>query len=240
AGIRSDAEESSDAAAPIRWRRLLRFRQTWVILAAKFLTDPIYWFFLIWLPDFYKKTRGLDLKASWTLLVAIYAIATVFSVAGGWLTGFLLTRGWTLTRARKTGLLIFALSVVPVLFAPHAGVATAIIVMGVACGAHQAWSANIYALNADLFPKQAVAGVAGLSGMVGAVGGIIFPIFAGWLLDHCKASGAGESVAYAILFGICSLAYMAAFAIIHLLAPQFERIKPCPEVSGQRGLPGSP
>ena len=224
ADIRSDVEEGGDGTAPIRWRALLRFRQTWVILVAKFLTDPIYWFFLIWLPDFYKKTRGLDLKGSWPLLVTIYAIATVFSVAGGWLTGFLLTRGWTLTRARKTGLLIFALCVVPVLFAPHAGPAAAVIVIGVACGAHQAWSANIYALNADLFPKKAVAGIAGVSGMVGAIGGIIFPAFAGWLLDHCKASGAGESVAYAILFGICSSAYVVAFVITHLLAPRFERM----------------
>ena len=223
AHIQSDAEERAPTTH-VSWADLLRSRQTWAIIAAKFFTDPVFWFFLIWLPDFYKKTRGLDIKASWIYLVAIYSIATVVSTTGGWLTGYLMSRGWTLTRARKTGLLTFALLVVPVAFAPRANVVGAILLIALACGAHQAWSANLYALTSDLFPRNAVAGVAGMSGMVGSFGGIFFPIIVGALLDRYKASGQGEEAAYGILFGVCGLAYVVAFIVSHLLAPRFERV----------------
>jgi MFS transporter, ACS family, hexuronate transporter len=223
AHIQSDREEVGSPAA-VSWLALLRARQTWAIISAKFFTDPIYWFFLIWLPDFYKKTRGLDIKASWIYLVAIYAVATVWSTAGGWLTGHLMSRGWSLTRARKTGLLLLALSVVPVAFAPRAPLFGAIVLIGIACGSHQAFSANLYALTADLFPRRAVAGVAGMSGMVGSIGGIFFPVIVGALLDRYKASGAGESAAYAILFGVCSSAYVVAFLVSHVIAPKFEAV----------------
>ncbi|MEO6526533.1 MAG: MFS transporter [Gemmatimonadaceae bacterium] len=222
--IQSDREEVAGSTS-VSWLALLRSRQTWAIISAKFFTDPIYWFFLIWLPDFYKKTRGLDIKASWVYLVAIYSVATVWSTAGGWLTGYLMSRGWSLTRARKTGLLVLALCVVPVAFAPRAPLYGAIVLIGIACGSHQAFSANLYALTADLFPKRAVAGVAGMSGMVGSIGGIFFPVIVGMLLDRYKASGAGEPAAYAIIFGFCSTAYVIAFLANHLFAPRYEPVR---------------
>jgi ACS family hexuronate transporter-like MFS transporter len=114
--------------------------------------------------------------------------------------------------------------VVPVLFATKVNPFLAVLFIGLACGAHQAWSANVYALSSDLFPKNAVAGVAGISGMLGSSGGIAFPIFVGKLLDYYKASGSGETVAYTIVFGLCSSAYLVAFFLSHLLAPKFERI----------------
>ena len=221
--IQSDREEVVGPTA-VSWLALLRSRQTWAIVSAKFFTDPIYWFFLIWLPDFYKKTRGLDIKASWIYLVAIYSVATVWSTAGGWLTGHLMSRGWSLTRARKTGMLLLALCVVPVALAPRASLYGAIVLIGIACGSHQAFSANLYALTADLFPRRAVAAVAGMSGMVGSVGGIFFPVIVGSLLDRYKASGAGESAAYAIVFTVCSTAYVVAFLVSHLFAPRFEKV----------------
>ena len=121
-------------------------------------------------------------------------------------------------------MLIFALSVMPVVFATSLGPIPALLLIGMACGAHQAWSANLYALSSDLFPKGAVAGVAGMSGMLGSSGGIVFPIFVGALLDHYKSTGAGEGVAYSIVFGMCSTAYILAFGLCHLFAPKFERI----------------
>ena len=116
AWIRSDQESEASAQAKIPWGQLLRYRQTWSFVVAKLLTDPVWWFFLIWLPDYFKKTRGLDIKSSWVHLVTIYSIVTVLSIAGGWLTGYLTQRGWSVTLARKTGMLGFAFCVIPILW----------------------------------------------------------------------------------------------------------------------------
>lgn len=212
-------------AKPIGWLALFGFRQTWAIVLAKFLTDPVWWFFLIWLPDYFKKTRGLDLKGSWVHLVSIYAIATVLSLGGGWLSGHFINRGWTVTRARETAMLVFALCVVPVVLAPRLGEWMAVVLIGLACAAHQAWSATIYASTSDMFPKRSIAAIAAIAGMAGAVGGILFPPLAGALLDHYKTTGGGESAGYAILFTICGGAYVAAFLLNHFFAPRFDPIR---------------
>ncbi|MEP7001182.1 MAG: MFS transporter [bacterium] len=222
--IERDQSRESDAPA-IAWPALFGYRQTWAIVLAKLLTDPVYWFFLIWLPDFFKKTRGLDLKNSWIYLVTIYAIATVLSIGGGWLSGHLIKRGWSVTRARKTAMLTFALGVVPVVLAPRMSDWTAVILIGVAAAAHQAWSATLYASTSDIFPRRSLAAISGIAGMAGAVGGIIFPKFSGALLDHYKLTAGGESAAYGILFGMCGSAYVIAFAINHLFAPSFDPIR---------------
>jgi ACS family hexuronate transporter-like MFS transporter len=216
----SDAGEKS-----IGWLGLFRYRQTWAIVLAKFLTDPVWWFFLIWLPDFFKKTRGLDLKNSWVHLVSIYAIATALSLAGGWLSGYFINRGWSVTRARKTALIIFALCVVPVVLAPSMSEWIAVFLIGLAGAAHQAWSATIYATTSDMFPRRTIAAISGIAGMAGAVGGILFPPFAGALLDHYKLTEGGESAGYAILFTLCGSAYIVAFLLNHVCAPRFEPIK---------------
>jgi MFS transporter, ACS family, hexuronate transporter len=223
--IESDQDGHNTASGRVSWPGLFAHRQLWGIVLAKFLTDPVWWFFLIWLPDFFNKTRGLDIGSSWVLLVTIYSITTVLSIAGAWFTGWFIGRGRTATRARKTGMLIFACCVVPVLFAPRAGNWTAVCLIGLACAGHQAWSSNLFASISDIFPKRAVAAVSGIAGMAGAAGGMLFPVIAGKLLDHYKGAPGGEPAGYAILFGLCSSAYLAATAINHLLAPRFEQVK---------------
>ncbi|HYV63831.1 MAG TPA: MFS transporter [Bryobacteraceae bacterium] len=223
--IRSDLDEShSEGAGKVPWLSLLGYRQAWSFIVAKFLTDPVWWFFLIWLPDFFKKTRNLDIKNSAILLVTIYSIVTVLSIAGGWLTGHLTRRGWTVTRARKTGMFLFALCVLPIMFATKTGDWGAVLLIGLAGAAHQAWSANLFTTVSDMFPKKAVGSLVGLGGMAGSVGGILFPIVAGKLLDKFQASG-NVTAGYAVLFVICGLAYLVAFGLHHLLAPKFEPIK---------------
>jgi ACS family hexuronate transporter-like MFS transporter len=154
-------------------------------------------------------------------LVTIYLIVTVLSIAGGWVTGHWVRRGMTATRARKRGMLLFACLVVPVLAATTASDCTAVLLIGLAGAAHQAWSANLYTSVSDMFPKRAVASVVGIGGMAGSIGGIAFPLYAGELLDRFEAAG-NVTAGYGVLFGICSTAYLVAFAIHHLLAPKFE------------------
>jgi MFS transporter, ACS family, hexuronate transporter len=220
AHIRSDAGEQTVVEKP-SWGSLLRYRQTWAFLIAKGLTDPIWWFFLIWLPDFFKQTRGLDIKTSWIHLVTIYAIVTVLSIGGGWVTGYLTKRGWSVTRARKSGMFLFALLVMPVYAVTSVGDWTAVMLIGLAGAAHQAWSANLFTTVSDMFPKTVVASVTSIGGMAGALGGIVFPTLTGKLLDVFKASG-NITGGYSILFTICACAYLVTFAIHHLLAPRFE------------------
>jgi MFS transporter, ACS family, hexuronate transporter len=222
--IESDHDTSEGTVNGVSWIGLFTIRETWSIVLAKFLTDPVWWFFLIWLPDFFMKTRALDLRNSWPHLVTIYSISTVLSVVGGWFTGKLIKNGWTATRARKTGMLLFAVCVLPVFFAPRSGNWTAVMLIGLAGAAHQAWSANIYAVISDIFPKRAVAAIAGIGGMAGALGGMLFPMFTGALLDYYHKAG-NETTGYAILFAICSSAYVVAFAINHVLAPRFEHLE---------------
>jgi len=223
AHIRSDAEEP-DPLLKISWRSLLGYRQTWAFIIAKFLTDPVWWFFLIWLPDFFKVTYQLDIKKSWIHLVTIYAIITLLSIYGGWITGYLTQRGWTVTRARKTGLFWFALGVIPVFFATKFSVWPAVLLIALAGSAHQAWSANLFTMVSDIFPKRAVASVVGLGGVFGAAGGMLFPIYCGKVLDQFKAAG-NETGAYTHLLHLLPFAYLLAFALNHLCAPRFEPMR---------------
>jgi ACS family hexuronate transporter-like MFS transporter len=214
--IHSDRDEAAAGGRPMGWLKALKLRQTWSFLVAKFMTDPVWWFFLIWLPDYFKATRGLSIKHSWVHLVTIYTIVTVLSIAGGWLTGKLAESGWSVTRARKTGMFLFACCVVPILAATKVGDWPAVLLIGLAGSAHQAWSANLYTTVSDMFPKKDVATIIGMGGMTGAIGGALFPWFSGRILDKFPATEG-----YAILFSICAFAYLVAFAIHHALAPKF-------------------
>jgi len=219
--IRSDNDEVAPGGMPMGWIHSLRYRQTWSFVVAKFMTDPVWWFFLIWLPDYFKVTRGLNIKKSWVHLVTIYAIVTVLSIFGGWVTGYLTRRGWSVTRARKTGMFVFALCVLPILAATRVGDWPAVLLIGLAASAHQAWSANLYTTVSDMFAKKDVATIVGLGGMAGSIGGIVFPWFCGRVLDRYHAAG-NVTAGYAILFAVCASAYLIAFVIHHLFAPKFE------------------
>ena len=221
--IRSDREDERPKDK-IPWLSLLGYRQTWSFIIAKFLTDPVWWFFLIWLPDYFNKTRHLEIKKSWIHIVTIYGIVTVLSIFGGWITGWLTKQGWTVTRARKTGMFAFALCVLPILVVTQVGDWTAVLLIGLAGAAHQAWSANLFTTVSDMFPKRAVASVVGIGGMAGSAGGFIFPILTGVMLDHFQKLGKITS-GYAILFGICACMYLIAFALHHLCAPRLEQIE---------------
>jgi len=222
--IRGDRDEQAAAGEkPMGWLAILGYRQAWSFIVGKFLTDPVWWFFLIWLPDFFKKTRGLDIKKSWLHLVTIYVIVTVLSIIGGWLSSYLVRRGFSANRARKTSMLVFALCVLPVLLVTQAGNWGAVLLIGIAGAAHQAWSANLFTTVSDMFPKRAVASIVGIGGMAGSIGGILFPIYAGKLLDRFQAAG-NVTAGYAILFVFCGTAYLVAFGVGHLLAPRFEPV----------------
>jgi ACS family hexuronate transporter-like MFS transporter len=221
--IQSDGTNVESVQRISAWR-LLRHRQAWAFIVAKFLTDPVWWFFLIWLPDYFKKTRGLDIKHSWVHLVSIYAVVTVLSIIGGWLTGYLTQRGYSVSRARKTTMFVSACLVVPIFAVTQVGDWSAVLLIGLAGAAHQAWSANLFTSASDMFPKRAVASVIGIGGMAGSLGGILFPLYSGKLLDRFQASG-NVTAGYAVLFAICGFAYLVAFVINHLLAPKFEVVE---------------
>ena len=221
-GINTTLKPLRIESARIPWSGLFRYRQTWAFIIPKLLTDPVWFFYLIWLPDFFKQSRGLDIKHSWKLLVTIYSIVTVLGIAGGWLSGFLTRRGLSINMARKAGMLLFALCVVPVLAITGVGDWPAVLLIGLAGGAHQAWSATLFTTVSDTFPESSIASVIGIGNMAGAVGGMIFPIVTGMLIDHYKLLGS-VSIGYGILFAYCACAYLAALLFLQVLNP---RLKP--------------
>jgi ACS family hexuronate transporter-like MFS transporter len=208
----------SDPAEPqarVPWRRLFPHRQTWAFGIGKFLTDPIWWVYLFWLPDFLHKQHGLDLKNFGLPLAVIYIIADIGSVGGGYVSSQLIKRGWSINRSRKTAMLICALAVVPIVFASiTSSLWIAVVLIGIAAAAHQGWSANIFTISSDMFPKQAVGSVVGIGGMMGAVGGMIIAPLVGYILQTTKS--------YVPIFIIAASAYLVALLIIHLLAPKLE------------------
>ncbi len=224
--IHSDAEEAGeDNGQKVSWGQLFRIPQTWAFIFGKMLTDPIWWFFLFWLPSYFSTTFNIDLKKPSLPLVVVYTIATVGSVGGGYLSSWFIQKGWPVFRARKTAMLFFALLVVPIFTARFAtDIWQAVALIGLAMAAHQAWSANIFTTASDMFPKRAVSSVVGIGGMAGSVGGILFPVVVGKLLDHYKALDQ-LTTGYNILFIICSVAYLLAWGIMHLFAPKMARVE---------------
>ena len=227
--INSDEDEAATQAGTvaekIKWISLLRYRQTWAFALLKFFTDPIWWFILFWLPSFLNKQYGMSKLELAFPIAVVYTIAMFGSIAGGWLSGYFISRGWPLHKARRTALLIFALCALPMLAAQWLGSFHywyAVLVIGFAAAAHQAWSANIFTAVSDMFPKRAVASVVGIGGMVGAIGGIIIARTAGLLLDHYKALGEIEK-GYSIMFIICALGYSAAWCLFSILVPKMPK-----------------
>ena len=202
----------------IPWKKLFPHRQTWAFAIGKFLTDPIWWVYLFWLPDFLNKQHGLDLKTFGLPIAVIYVIADVGSIGGGYISSKLIKMGWTINRSRKTAMLICALAVVPIVFASTtSSLWLSVILIGIAAAAHQGWSANLFTLSSDMFPKQAVGSVVGIGGMFGAIGGMVISPVVGYILQTTGN--------YVIIFVIAGSAYLVALLIIHLLAPKLEPVK---------------
>ena len=213
------AAPAAPAAPSVPWLRLLTLRQTWAIVAGKFLADPVWWFYLYWLPKFLDARYGIKLAQVALPLITVYVIADAGSIGGGWLSSRLVKRGWTVNRARKTAMLLMALAILPTALAPHAGsMWTAVLIVSVAAAAHQGWSANVYTLASDMFPPSAVASVSGIGGFAGAMGGVLFQLLTGRILD---ATGGN----YASIFAVCGFAYVTAWTIIHFLAPRMEPVR---------------
>jgi len=210
--IRSDPGET---ITPIPWKNLMGYRQTWAFALGKFLTDPVWWLYLFWVPDFLHRTHGLNLAGMVLPLVVIYNVATVGSIVGGWLSSTLIRRGWNLNRSRKTTMLLCALAVVPIVAAAKvSGLWPAVLLISLASAAHQGWSANIYTLVSDMFPRRAVGSVVGIGGMAGAVGGMMISEVVGHLLQWTGS--------YFFVFLLAGGAYLFALLVIHILVPHLE------------------
>jgi ACS family hexuronate transporter-like MFS transporter len=210
--------EPADAIVSVPWRRLLPHRQAWAFAIGKFLTDPVWWLYLFWIPDFFSKNYGLNLQSIGPPVVAVYLMADVGSIGGGWLSSWLIGRGWTVNAARKTAMLVCALAVVPIMFASsvhHLWLAAGLI--GLAAAAHQGWSCNLFTLTSDMFPRPAVGSVVGFGGMFGAVGGMLISKVTGHLLELTGS--------YLTVFVMAGCAYLVALAIIHLLVPRLKPVR---------------
>jgi ACS family hexuronate transporter-like MFS transporter len=209
--------DPADPVEPISWGRLIRYRETWAYALGKFLIDPIWWLFLFWTPDFLAKTYHLDLKGFGPPLVLIYVISDLGSVAGGWSSSRLMRRGLSANAARKITMLVCAILVMPIFTAQYiSNLWLAVAVVGLATAAHQAFSANLYTLPSDMFPRAAVGSVIGIGGTVGAIGGMMMAKFTGYILETTGS--------YAPIFAVAGSTYLIAVIVIHLLSPRLTRV----------------
>lgn len=230
AHIQSDPPDPP--AAKIPWVQLIPHRQTSAFAIGKYLTDPIWWFYLYWIPGFLRDHHKLNLAGTAAPLIAIYLIADVGSIGGGWLSSTFIKRGWTINRARKTAMLICALAVTPIIFASNVkNLWAAVGLIGLAAAAHQGWSCNLFTTTSDMFPRRAVGSVVGIGGMAGALGGATMAVATGYILESTNQN-------YSIVFAIAGTAYLVALAIIHLLAPQLAPVEDV-ERSERRFSPGT-
>jgi MFS transporter, ACS family, hexuronate transporter len=213
--LRHIESDPADPSRPVSWLELLQHRQAWAFAVGKFLTDSVWWFYLFWFPLFMADTFGFDLRSIGLPLVTVYLLADVGSVGGGWLSSNLLKRGWTPNAARKTAMLLCALLILPVAMAPRVmNPWIAVWLVGIAAAAHQGFSANIFTITSDMFPKAAIGSVVGFGGFAGAMGGFLMNLGAGWFRENQGS--------YVTMFTIAGVAYLVALAAIHILAPRLE------------------
>lgn len=212
--IQSDPPDPPAEKVP--WARLLPLPETWAFALGKFLTDPVWWFYMFWLPKYVSETFHLTLGKTSGPILAVYAASCVGSVGGGWISGSLIKRGRSVNFARKTAMALCAVAVAPVLYAPHTqNLWLMVALVGLAMAAHQGWSANLFTLTSDLFPRAAVGSVVGIGGMVGAIGGVIMQLAAGEIARYT----------YLPLFLFCGSAYLIALLIVHALSPKMRPAK---------------
>jgi MFS transporter, ACS family, aldohexuronate transporter len=214
--IQSDPPDPPAMRVP--WLSLIPHRQTSAFAIGKYLTDPVWWFYLYWIPNFFRDNHGLDLTTIGPPLIAIYLIADIGSIGGGWLSSTFIKRGWTINRSRKTAMLICALMVTPIIFAANVkSLWAAVALIGLAAAAHQGWSCNLFTTTSDMFPRQAVGSVVGIGGMAGALGGATMAVATGYILQST-----GQN--YSIIFTIAGTLYLIALLVIHLLVPNLESV----------------
>jgi ACS family hexuronate transporter-like MFS transporter len=216
--IYQEAAADMGPSPSVPWRRLLGFRQTWAFSIAKFLTDPIWYFYLFWLPSYFSAKFNLNLSHLGLPLIIVYNVSAIGSIGGGWLPAPFQRLGLSPNYARLAAMLFCAFLVVPIYTASSAkSVWTAIALISVAAGAHQGWSANLFTTSSDMFPRSAVGAVVGIGGMAGSVGSALFAFFAGHILQLTHS--------YAVLFGIASSAYLLALIVLYLLAPGLKKVE---------------
>lgn len=210
--IRSDPQEP---AGKTKWLRLIPLRQTWAFAMGKLLTDPIWWFYLFWVPGFLQEKHGLALTGIGIPLMVIYVISDVGSVVGGWISSSLIKHGRSVNTARKMAMLLCAVGVIPVVFAYRVeSTWSAVALIGLAAACHQGFSANLYTITSDMFPARAVGSVVGMGGMAGALGGFFIASVVGHVLQWTGS--------YEIPFVMAGSAYLVALGVIHVLAPKLE------------------
>jgi MFS transporter, ACS family, hexuronate transporter len=216
--------DPADAVEEVSWKRVVWKKETWAFGIGKFLSDPVWWFYLFWLPKYLQDTYQLPLVAPNILhdirlpMLILYLAADVGSVGGGWLSGSLMSRGWSVNKARKTAMLICALSAVPVLYAPYASNMWVLIaILSLAMSGHQGWSANLFTTTSDMFPRVAVGSVVGIGAAMGALGNALMLKAAGLVVTWTHS--------YFLLFMFCGSAYVVALGIMHLLSPRLEQAK---------------
>ena len=215
----NDDEIPRNKIIPVKspWLKLLLYKQSWSYIVAKFLTEPAWWFYLGWLPKFFNKKYGLDLAHLGLPLIIIYSMACVGSIGAGWFSGHLIKRGFSINKARKLALLTCAVLVIPIIFASNVPQWLGICLIGLAAAAHQGWSANLYTVCSDMFPKNVVASIVGLGSTIGAFGSMSFAVFAGFMLEFTGS--------YMYLFVICGFLYIIAFILFCILVPGLEPMK---------------
>ncbi len=222
--INSDSTvEADDVHIP--WINLFKLKQTWAFIIGKFFTDPIWYFFLFWLPSYFNSTFHLDLKKPSLPLVIVYTATTIGAIGGGWLSSYLIKKGWLVYKSRKFVLFLSALAVLPIMLARYTTDMWMVIwLISLSVAGNSAWSANIYTIVSDMIPKKAVSSVIGIGGMAGAIGGVIFPLFIGFILDYYK--GINNLVAgYNIIFIVCGVSFMIAWILIHFLTPKMKPVQ---------------
>ena len=207
-----------DKIESVPWSRLFPKRETWAFGAGKFLTDPVWWFYLFWLPKYLQETFGLALTQIMLPTVVVYAVSSIGSIGAGWLSGWLIGRGWSLNAARKTVMLACALAVVPVIYAPYSKNLWVVVgAVSLAAAAHQGWSAVLFTFTSDVFPRGAVGSVVGIGGTLGAVGGVLMQLATGYLVQWTHS--------YMVLFLISGSAYLVALAVLNVLSPKLAPAK---------------
>jgi ACS family hexuronate transporter-like MFS transporter len=226
--IKSDSdpaqENALDTGKKIIWPELFSYRQTWAIVLGKFLTDPVWWFYLFWIPSYFNTTYHLNLTSSAIHVSTVYIVASFGSILGGYFSGWLIKRGLPVYKARKISMFIFACCVLPIFFVRYtSSIWHAVWLISLAAAAHQAWSANIYTIGSDIFPKHILSSVIGIGGMAGSVGGILFPFAIGIILDHFKLIGL-LGTGYNIIFGICAIAYLLAWVVMQVMSPKMDSL----------------